>query len=47
MPLDILISNISNQFIPLLFFIEGSLYLKQLIYDIDGFIFKPKNIVSY
>ena len=47
MPLDILISDVSNQFIPLLFSTEGSLHLRQLIYNIDGFIFRPKDVVSY
>ena len=47
MPLYILISDIFNQSTPLLFFIEGSLHLRQLIYNIDSFIFRPKDAVSY
>ena len=47
MPLDILISDISNQYTPSLFSIEGSLHPRQPIYSVDGFIFRPKDTVSY
>ena len=47
MPLDILISDISNQSMPLLFSIEDGLHLRQPIYGVDGFIFRPKDIVGY
>jgi len=47
MPLDILIGDISNRFTPSLFSIEGSLHPRQPIYGVDGFIFRPKDAVSY
>ena len=47
MPLDISIGDISDQSTPLLFSIEGSLHPRQLIYSVDGFIFRPKDVVGY
>jgi hypothetical protein len=47
MPLDILFGDISNQSTSSLFSTEGSLHLRQLIYSVDGFIFRPEDAVSY